>query len=338
MFLKKIKTMKNILNQLFQNNTLSRDDSKNILLKIANGEYNTSQMAAFLTVFQLRNVTLDELQGFRDALLELCIPVDFSDFNTIDLCGTGGDNKDTFNVSTLASFVVAGAGEKVAKHGNYGVSSTCGSSNILEHFGYEFSNNQDKLKRELDKSGICFLHAPMFNPAMKNIAPIRRELGVKTFFNMLGPMVNPSSPNNQLIGVFNLELVRIYSYIYQNLDKNYAIVHSLDGYDEISLTGDFRIQSSEKDGIFSPEEIGFKKINANDIIGGKSVKESADIFTNILSGKGTTSQNNVVIVNAGLAINCLHPQLSFEQSFEKAKDSLLGGKALSSFKNLINMN
>jgi anthranilate phosphoribosyltransferase len=330
--------MKNILNQLFQNNTLTRDDSKNILLKIANGEYNASQMAAFLTVFQLRNVTLDELQGFRDALLELCIPVDFSNFNTIDLCGTGGDNKDTFNVSTLASFVVAGAGEKVAKHGNYGVSSTCGSSNILEHFGYEFSNNQDKLKRELDKSGICFLHAPMFNPAMKNIAPIRRELGVKTFFNMLGPMVNPASPKNQLIGVFNLELVRIYSYIYQNLDKNYAIVHSLDGYDEISLTGDFRIQSSEKDMITSPEEIGFKKINAIDIVGGKSVKESADIFTNILSGKGTESQNNVVIVNAGMAINCLYPELSFEKCFERATDSLLGGKALTSFNNLININ
>jgi anthranilate phosphoribosyltransferase len=328
--------MKQILNQLFQNNTLTRSDSKQILLKIAKGEYNNSQMAAFLAVFQLRNVTLDELQGFRDALLELCIPVDFSDFNTIDLCGTGGDGKDTFNISTLASFVVAGAGEKVAKHGNYGVSSTCGSSNILEYFGYEFTSDQDKLKSELERAGICFLHAPIFNPAMKNIAPIRKELGIKTFFNMLGPMVNPSSPNNQLIGVFNLELSRIYNYIYQSLGKNYAIVHSLDGYDEVSLTGDFSVQSKQKDSIISPDEIGFSKNQSNDIIGGKSVKESANIFLNILKGNGSNEQNNVVVANAGLALSCLYPNKELSDCFELAKDSLLGKKALISFKNLLN--
>jgi len=328
--------MKNILNQLFQNHTLSRTDSKDILMKIAKGEYNMSQMVAFLTVFQLRSITLEELQGFRDALLELCIPVDFSDFNTIDLSGTGGDGKDTFNISTLASFVVAGTGEKVAKHGNYGVSSTCGSSNILEYFGCEFSSDQDKLKRELDNAGICFLHAPKFNPAMKNIAPIRKELGIKTFFNMLGPMVNPSSPNNQLIGVFNLELGRIYNYIYQNLGKNYAIVHSLDGYDEVSLTGDFRLQSTTNDSLISPMDLGFTKLKPHEILGGKTVRESADIFLNILQGKGSKAQNNVVLANAGLAINCIYPDLDYSSCLEKAQDSLHGKSALQSFKNLLN--
>lgn len=328
--------MKKILNQLFQNHTLSRSDSKEILMKIAKGEYNSSQMVAFLTVFQLRNITLEELQGFRDALLELCIPVDFSDFNTIDLCGTGGDGKDTFNISTLASFIVAGAGEKVAKHGNYGVSSTCGSSNILEYFGYEFSSNQDKLRKELDSAGICFLHAPKFNPAMKNIAPIRKELGIKTFFNMLGPMVNPSSPNNQLIGVFNLELGRIYNYIYQNLNKNYVIVHSLDGYDEVSLTGDFKLQSPTHDSLISPKDLGFSVLKSTEIVGGKTVQESANIFLNILQGNGTEAQNNVVLANAGLAINCIHPNLNYSNCLEIAKDSLHGKNALKSFKNLLN--
>lgn len=328
--------MKKILNQLFQNHTLSRNDSKQILLKIANGEYNQSQIVAFLTVFQLRNVTLDELSGFRDALLELSVPVDFSDFETIDLCGTGGDGKDTFNISTLASFVVAGTGAKVAKHGNYGVSSTCGSSNILEYFGYEFSANQDKLKRELDKANICFLHAPKFNPAMKNIAPIRKELGIKTFFNMLGPMVNPSSPNNQLIGVFNNELGRIYNYIYQKLNKNYSIVHSLDGYDEVSLTSDFKLQTPQLDSVISPEEIGFKRNSHHDISGGKTVNDSAQMFLEILKGDGTQAQNNVVLVNSALAIQCLHPSSSFENCLEKAKDSLFGGNALTCFNNLLN--
>jgi len=328
--------MKNILNQLFQNQTLSRGTSRKILLKVANGEYNTSQMAAFLTVFQLRNVTLEELQGFRDAMLELCIRVDLSDFNTIDLCGTGGDGKDTFNISTLASFVVAGSGFQVAKHGNYGVSSTCGSSNILEYFGYKFSNDPDQIKREIEKAGICFLHAPLFNPAMKNIAPVRKELGVKTFFNMLGPMVNPAFPNNQLVGVFNLELLRIYTYIYQNLNKNFTIVHSLDGYDEISLTGDFRIQSNQQDSIQNPLNIGFTRLEPNSIRGGETVKESAKIFLKILSGNGTTAQNDVVIANAGYAIHCMNPKKDLSECFEMARKSLLGGFALSSFKTLMN--
>ena len=240
--------MKEILNQLFQHHTLTRNDSRQILIRLAGGEFNISQMVAFLTVFQLRNITVEELQGFRDALKDLCLKVDNKGIDCIDLCGTGGDGKDTFNISTLASIIVAGTGEKVAKHGNYGVSSACGSSNILEYFGYKFTNKPESLLTQLDKAGICFLHAPIFNPAMKNIAPIRKELAIKTFFNMLGPMVNPMSPSYQLVGVFDLELARIYNYIYQDTDVEYSIVHSLDGYDEISLTSDFKLLTPHRDG------------------------------------------------------------------------------------------
>ena len=223
--------MKHILNRLINHETISAEEAKQILINISKGDYNQSQIASFLTVFMMRSVTLEELKGFRNALLELCIPVDLSAYNPIDLCGTGGDGKDTFNISTLSSFVTAAAGVPVAKHGNYGVSSACGSSNVLESLGVTFSNDVDFLERAIATTGICVLHAPLFHPAMKNVAPIRRELGVKTFFNMLGPMVNPSAPKNQMVGVFNLELLRLYTYLYQDSDKNYSIVHDLGGYD-----------------------------------------------------------------------------------------------------------
>jgi len=327
--------MKDILNHLFQHQVLSRSNSKSVLLNLARGEYNRSQMVAFLTVFQLRNITVQELQGFRDALLELCIILDFSGLNCVDLCGTGGDGKNTFNISTLASFIVAGAGEKVTKHGNYGVSSTCGSSNILEYFGYKFTTSRDELLKELETAGICFLHAPMFNPAMKSIAPVRKELSLKTFFNMLGPMVNPASPANQLIGVFNLELARIYNYIYQQSDKSYAIVHSLDGYDEISLTGEYKLQTNSTDSILTPDYFGFKKVDSNAILGGKTIADSAKIFQKILRGEGSDEQNDVVIVNAGVALKTIHLEKSYEECFNIARESLQGGNALLSFTRLI---
>ena len=198
--------MKEILNHLTAYKSLDRELAKEVLINLAKGVYNNSQIAAFLTVFTMRSVTVEELSGFKDAMLELCIQLPLEGYEAIDLCGTGGDSKDSFNISTLSSFVVAGAGQNVAKHGNYGVSSVCGSSNLMTYFGYEFTNDRDQLLRDLDNAGICFLHAPLFHPAMKNVAPIRKELGVKTFFNMLGPMVNPSQPKNQLVGVFNLEL------------------------------------------------------------------------------------------------------------------------------------
>jgi anthranilate phosphoribosyltransferase len=284
----------------------------------------------------MRNITLEELQGFKEALLELCIKIDLSDYNTIDLCGTGGDNKDTFNISTLSAFVTAGAKVNVSKHGNYGVSSSCGSSNVLEFLGIKFSNNKDFLKKSIEKSGICILHAPLFHPAMKNVAPIRKELGLKTFFNILGPLVNPSFPKNQIVGVFNLELARLYSYLFQKTNKNYAIIHSLDGYDEISLTGNVKIITRNEENIFSPQDLSLQKLNSKSINGGETIKESAKIFMNILQNKGTKSQNQVIFANAGLAISTAL-NISIEDGIEKAKEALKSNKAFEAFNKLKNL-
>lgn len=328
--------MKQILNRLINHESISSEEAKEVLVNISKGVYNQSQIASFLTVYMMRNITLEELKGFRDALLELCIPINLTDFNTIDLCGTGGDGKNTFNISTLASFVTAGAGVKVAKHGNYGVSSTCGSSNVLEYLGVTFTEDETYLKQSIDKAGICILHAPLFHPAMKEVAPIRKALGVKTFFNMLGPMVNPSFPKNQMVGVFNLELQRLYSYIYQQTNTNYSIVLALDGYDEISLTGNTKIISNHSETILYPGNLGLKKIEEEQIFGGKTIKASAKIFTNIIDNKGTEAQNDVVCANAGLAI-ATAKQISHKEGFELAKESLASGKAKQSLKTLIEL-
>ncbi len=326
--------MKHILNRLINQESISSEEAKSVLVNISRGLYNQSQIASFLTIYMMRSITLEELQGFRDALLELCISVDLSNFNAIDLCGTGGDGKDTFNISTLASFVTAGAGVHVAKHGNYGVSSASGSSNVMEAMGIHFSNKPDFLKYSIEKAGICVLHAPLFHPAMKNVAPIRKELGVKTFFNMLGPMVNPSFPKNQMVGVFNLELQRIYGYLYQNTDKNYSIVHALDGYDEISLTGNAKIISNTTETMLNASDLGLKPAEQSEIFGGNSVKEAAKIFKTIIGGKGTKAQNNVVCANAGLAIATVKG-ISHLDGFHLAKESLKSGKAKSSLETLI---
>ena len=328
--------MKQILNRLINQENISSEEAKQVLVNISKGDYNQSQIASFLTVFMMRSITIEELFGFRDALLELCIPVDLKGYEAIDLCGTGGDGKDTFNISTLASFVTAGAGVNVAKHGNYGVSSACGSSNVMEHLGIKFTSDKGFLKHSLDEAGICVLHAPLFHPAMKNVAPIRRELGVKTFFNMLGPMVNPSFPKHQLVGVFNLELLRMYGYLYQNTDKNYTILHALDGYDEISLTGPTKVIRNDSEYIINPEDFGLENLNQSEIHGGNSVATSAKIFTHILKGQGTDSQNNVVCANAAMAISTVTKK-SIEDSFELAKESLLGGKAKQSFDKLVKL-
>jgi anthranilate phosphoribosyltransferase len=327
--------MKQILNHLFEHKTFSREQSKGILINIAQGKYNNSQMAAFMTAYCMRSITVDELEGFRDAMLELCLPIDLQTGELIDLCGTGGDGKDTFNISTLASFVVAGAGYKVAKHGNYGVSSGCGSSNVMEYLGYQFTNDADKLKRGIDKANICFLHAPLFHPAMKTVAPIRRELGVKTFFNMLGPLVNPAKPENQLVGVFNLELARVYAYLYQKSATKYTIVNALEGYDEVSLTCDFKTFSAEGEKINSVEALGFEKLNPSEIAGGDTVSASAAIFSSVLNGDGTNAQNNVVLSNAALAIRTINPEKTFADCFYEAEEALLSKKALNSFNLLL---
>ncbi|MFB9076801.1 anthranilate phosphoribosyltransferase [Flavobacterium procerum] len=325
--------MKTILNKLINHEVLTKEEAKNVLINISTGQYNPSQISAFLTVFMMRSITIDELSGFREALLELCIRVDLSAYNTIDLCGTGGDGKDTFNISTLASFVSAGAGIKVAKHGNYGVSSISGSSNVMEKMGIKFSNDTDFLEKCIDQAGICVLHAPLFHPAMKNVGPIRKELAVKTFFNMLGPMVNPAFPQNQLVGVFNLELARMYAYLYQNTDTNFTILHSLDGYDEISLTGPTKIITSHLEGMLKPEDFGVRLLSQTEIEGGKTIEESAEIFTNIISGKGNEAQNNVVCANAAMAIATV-TKCSPQEGFELAKESLFSGKGLKALNTL----
>ena len=324
--------MKNTLNKLFEHQKLSENDAYNILLRIGKGEFNSSQIAAFLTVYLMRNISIDEIKGFRNALLDLCLKVDFSDLETIDVCGTGGDGKDTFNISTLAAFIVAGSGYKVAKHGNYGVSSSCGSSNVLEYLGYTFTNDQAILKKQLDTANFCMMHAPLFHPAMKNVGPIRRELGIKTFFNMLGPIVNPSFPTHQLTGVYSLEIARIYNYLLQNSDKKYTILHSLDGYDEISLTGQFKVITNQGEQLLNPEDIGFKKLAQADIFGGKTVKDAAKIFVDVLNNNSTEAQQNVVLANAAMAINTFEPNKSMADCVAIAKKSIISGKALNSLK------
>ena len=325
--------MKETLNRLINHEILSKEDARQILVNMAKGAYNTSQIAAFLTVYMMRSVTIEELEGFRDALLDLCLAVDLSEYDPIDLCGTGGDGKDTFNISTLASFVAAGAGLKVTKHGNYGVSSTCGSSNVMEFLGIRFSNQADFLKKCIEETGICVLHAPLFHPAMKNVAPIRKELAVKTFFNMLGPMVNPAFPKNQMVGVFNLELARMYGYLYQNTDKKFTVLHALDGYDEISLTGPTKTISNRNEGILQAADLGVAEVQPEDIAGGATVADSAQLFVNILQGKGTAAQNNVVCANAGLAISTVK-EVSPREGFEMAKESLVSGRANECLKKL----
>ena len=326
--------MKQILNRLINHDQLTKTESREVLVNISEGKYNSNQIAAFLTVYMMRSITVEELEGFRDALLDLCLAVDFSDYNAIDLCGTGGDGKDTFNISTLSSFVTAGAGVNVTKHGNYGVSSVSGSSNVMEHLGIKFSNNKDFLKRSMDEIGMCVLHAPLFHPAMKNVAPIRRELGVKTFFNMLGPMVNPAFPSNQLVGVFDLELARMYGYLYQKGDKKFTILHALDGYDEISLTGATKAITNQTELMLTASDFGVSKHQQSDIYGGDSVEASAKIFIDVISGKGTAPQNNVVCANAGMAIATVK-ELTPKEGFEQAKESLLSGKAKEKLDKLI---
>lgn len=326
--------MKAILNELIDHRSLTKETAKKVLLDLTSGKFNPSQTTAFMTVYMMRSITVDELQGFRDAMLELCLRVEF-DQPVMDVCGTGGDGKNTFNLSTLSSFVVAAAGQPVAKHGNYGVSSSCGSSNVMEFFGYKFTNDTDALKKSLDRANICFMHAPLFHPAMKNVAPIRKDLGVKTFFNMLGPMVNPAFPTRQLVGVFSLELARQYGYLYQNTAKDFVILHSVDGFDEVSLTGPVKIFYNGGEKMLQPADFGLPELTYDDIRGGESVEESAKIFMAVLEGKGTRAQNEAVIANAAIALYAANQKEGLASAVEKAREALVSKKALATFKKLM---
>lgn len=327
--------MKKILQILFEHKTLSREKAREVLVNIGKGVYNEHEVTAFMTVYLMRSITIDELQGFRDALLELCVPVDLKGFETIDIVGTGGDGKDTFNISTLSCFIVAGTGQKVAKHGNYGASSISGASNVMEQLGYTFKNNSDKLKKEVEEANICFLHAPMFHPALKTVGPIRKNLGMRTFFNMLGPMVNPAGPSFQLVGVFNLEMARVYNYLLQQSGKPFTIIHSLDGYDEISLTNDTKVITREGEKIMTPEQLGKRMVSAADIHGGRTVEEAAKIFSQIIKGEGSWAQNAVVLANAAMALHCTGSYNSYEDAYRAAVHSLESGKANQCLQKLI---
>jgi anthranilate phosphoribosyltransferase len=329
--------MKKILQHLFEHKTLSQQQAKEVMLNIAKGVYNDTEITAFITVFLMRSITIDELQGFRDGLLELAVPVKLNGYDVIDIVGTGGDGKNTFNISTLACFIVAGAGKKVAKHGNYGATSVSGASNVMEFLGYKFKNHSDQLKKEIEETNFCFLHAPLFHPALKAVAQIRKNIGFRTFFNMLGPMVNPANPRYQLVGVYNLEMARVYNYLLQQTGSAFTIIHGLDGYDEISLTNDTKVITQKGEKVLSAEELGKRTVSAIDITGGNTVEDAANTFLKILKGKGTWAQNAVVLANASMALQCTGGYKSYDEAYNAAVESLEGGKAYEKLQKLISL-
>jgi anthranilate phosphoribosyltransferase len=329
--------LKSLLKYLLEHKTLSRSGAKEALINIGKGIYNEHEVTAFMTIYLMRSITIEELQGFRDALIELCVKVDLGSDDLLDIVGTGGDGKNTFNISTLACFIVAGTGQKVAKHGNYGASSISGSSNVMEQLGYRFKTDNERLKEEIDQAGICFLHAPLFHPALKNVAQIRKNLAMRTFFNILGPMVNPASPKYQLVGVYNLEMARVYNYFLQLSGNPFTIIHSLDGYDEVSLTNDTKVITEKGESIRTPEYLGKRMVEAKDISGGNSVEEAAKIFRNILAGEGSWAQNAVVLANAAMALECTGKFKCYEDAYLAAVKSLETRKALSVLEKLISL-
>ncbi len=330
--------MKEILYQLFDHRNLDREESRRVLVGMARGEFNEAQMAALITVYLMRSITVDELAGFRDALYEMRTPVDLAEYDPIDIVGTGGDGKNTFNISTAACFAVAGAGYHVVKHGNYGASSVSGASNVLEQHGVKFSANVEAMHRSLDGCGIAYLHAPLFNPALKAVAPVRKALGVRTFFNMLGPLANPVVPRRQMLGVYNLKLARMYNYLYQQSEVEFAVVTSLDGYDEISLTADFKVFARGGEAIFSPEELGFDRVKQDDLFGGETISEAAAIFDAVLSGSASAAQTNCVVANAAFAIRTAEPEMPIADAVARARESIESGRALATFEKFVKLN
>ena len=333
------RTTKEVLNRLFEHQYLTRSEAKTVLTEMTEGKYNENQIAAFIAAYIMRSISVDEILGFREALLEMRVNMDaLQAYNPIDIVGTGGDGKNTFNISTLASFVTAGAGYKVVKHGNYGASSVCGASNVMEEHGVRFSCDMDVHRKSLDEANIAYLHAPFFNPALKIVAPVRRALGVRSFFNILGPLVNPLIPKRQVLGVYDLKMLRLYHYIYQQSDCDFTIVHSLDGYDEISLTAPFKMVNSFEERMFEPETLGFNRANPAELFGGNTPAEAAQIFDRVLNCTATEIQQNVVIVNAAAAIQTIEPQLDFAECIAKAREALVSGKAKGALKRFLEVN
>ena len=330
--------MKDILYRLFEHQYLGRDEAHRILHNIATGCYDDAQIASLITVFLMRNISVDELMGFREALLDMRVPVDLAEYKPIDIVGTGGDGKNTFNISTAACFVVAGAGYKVVKHGNYGATSVSGASNVMQQHGVKFTTDVGQLRRSIEECNLAYLHAPLFNPALKAVANVRKHLGVRSFFNMLGPLVNPVMPTYQLLGVYNLPLLRLYNYTYQESGTRFAVVHSLDGYDEISLTGEFKVATADKEKLYTPEMLGFQRIAEADLDGGETPEAAAHIFDSVLDGTATRAQRDCVIANAGFAIHVIRPELPVADCIAEARESLESGKARATFLRFLSLN
>jgi anthranilate phosphoribosyltransferase len=331
--------MKQILYRLFEHQYLSREEAKDVLTGMAEGKYNDSQIAAFVTVYLMRSISVDEILGFREALLEMRVNVDaLRPYNPIDIVGTGGDNKNTFNISTAACFVLAGAGYRVAKHGNYGATSVSGASNVMEEHGVKFTKDIDRLERSLDRLNIAYLHAPFFNPALKTVAPVRKSLAVRSFFNVLGPIVNPLIPKRQMLGVYDLKMARLYHYIYQQTDCDFSVVHSLDGYDEISLTSPFKVIGKSGESMYTPEQLGFSTGKESDLYGGDTPREASRIFDSVLDNTATDAQKNCVVANAAFAIQTIDSRISIEDCIAIARDSIVSGKAKETFRRFVEMN
>ena len=330
--------MKQILYRPFEHQYLGREEARKILEEIAAGKYSDTQVAALITVFLMRSISVEELSGFRDALMDMRLNIDLSEYSPIDIVGTGGDGKNTFNISTAACFVVAGVGYPVVKHGNYGATSISGASNVMEMHGVKFSSDRDKLARSIGECGMAYLHAPLFNPALKAVAPVRKSLAVRSFFNLLGPLVNPAKPAYQLLGVYNLPLLRLYSYTYQQSGVRFGVVHSMDGYDEISLTSEFKVTTAESEKVYTPEMLGMERCREEELYGGDSVEEASRIFDDVLQTKASRAKMNCVITNAAFAIRVINPQKSIEQCIDEARNSLYGMKALEVFNKFLSLN
>lgn len=330
--------MKNILQKLIEHQYLTKNEARMVLQNIACGNYNDTQVASLMTIFLMRSISVEEILGFQEALLDMRVQIDLNEYHPIDIVGTGGDGKNTFNISTAACFVVAGAGFPVVKHGNYGSTSVSGASNVIEEHGVKFTANIDKLHRSMSQCNIAYLHAPLFSPALKAVAPIRKSLGIRTFFNMLGPLVNPALPTYQLLGVYNLPLMRLYSYAFQESKREFAVVHSLDGYDEISLTSDFKVVDASGEKIYTPESLGFTRCQESELYGGKTLKEAAQIFDAVLNNRGSNPQINCVIINAAFAIQVMQPNKDIEECIDLAKESLQSGNAFGKFKKFVELN
>lgn len=330
--------MKKILFRLFEHQPLTRNEAFKVLSDVGQGKYDDSQIAALIAVFQMRSITIDELIGFREALLGTRIPVDLRGMPAIDIVGTGGDGKNTFNISTCACFVVAGAGFPVVKHGNVGASSVSGASNVMEQHGIRFTTDNDKLLKSMEQSGVMYLHAPLFNPALKMVAGVRRTLGIRSFFNILGPLVNPAEPTHQLLGVYNLPLMRLYSYLYQSAGTKYAVVHSLDGYDEISLTSDFKVATNTEERLYSLQALGENRYEQEALSGGNTPQDAARIFDAVLNGTSTESQRKCVMYNAAFAIRLLRPEKSLDEALAMAGESIVSGAAKHCFRKFVTLN